>query len=476
MKEPILVQSDTLFFISYSDSLIQLKDRALSINSKVDSLQRTEGFNPIKILISQSDSLTELKYVNYSFAVLYPDDTLGNHVSIDEMAMHLKSSMSPIANPSAQVNMDDLYETLKQFGIIVLIIILSYLIFRGVNLVYKWLEAKLRTDKLINLRPLHYKDVEVLNQERLFQLVSFFLKALRILVVIILVYLLIPTVFSFFPDTQEMAYKLFGYIFNPLNDFIKGFFNYFPELILIVLVIIGAKYLIRFLAFWRKEIEGERLVLKGFYAEWAKPTFNLLRFTIYLITIVFIIQHLPGSNTPIFLGVLSVLGLTLALSASKPLSNFVSGILITYMRAFRVGDRIRVDESSGVVVDKNLFITRIKTRSNEYITLPNSKMMDAHVINYSASEKELGLVVYCEFWLDARFHFRDIEKEIVEAALKAESIVDNPKPILLITEMDNGRVKYKISAYTQNAGKLERIKSSLYRQVQNTLEKLNIQY
>ncbi|MGB0165762.1 MAG: mechanosensitive ion channel family protein [Luteibaculum sp.] len=467
-KSYFILSQDTLFALSIHD-----QDRIAAWMDQTDSLLSLSGFNPDEInLVPDSTGLT-LAFKSKPIGKFFRSDRVFNENTLTQIAIDYKAKLRELyQEPGNELN--KLYQTLKQFAIFLLIAVLSYGIYWLVNRVYLWFAKRIKDGKLIRMRTLSYRNIEVLNKDRMQQLVLLSAKVLRTLLAIIFIYLLIPTVFSFFPTTRDISRTLFAYIFKPINRFGKGLFEFLPELILIGLILVLARVAIRFFRFWSKEVGEGRLVLKGFYKDWAKPTFNLVRFVIYLVTVIVIVHNLPGANTPLFLGFLAFLGLAIALASAKSLSNFISGIFLTYMRSFKVGDRVRVNEASGVVSDKNLFITRIKTKSNEFITIPNSQMMDAYVVNYSASENDLGLVVYCEFWLGSEHSFNLLSEKLTQAALRADSIVDNPKPVLLITETKPGLIKYKLNAYTLNSGKLERIKSSLFRQVKASLEKEGI--
>ena len=474
-NSPVITGGDTLFYLADIDSVLLGENRAKLWNFVSDTLLKSENFDAVKLHYKSENGGLAIYYLGKRLQQLFIQDTLSNKASLIQLADKYKSALAT-AKEFPTKDLSEFYETLKQFGIIMIIVLLSYIIYLGVNKVYLWLVKQLKDGKIFNIKGFQYRNIEILNRDRLIQFISLLLKVARIIVVLVLVYLLIPTVFSFFPHTREIGYKLSSYILDPINAFDRSFFAFVPELILIGILVVAAKYLIKFLGFWSKEISEERLELKGFYADWAIPTFNLIRFLVFMVVLVYILQHLPGSNAPLFLGFLAVLGLTLALAASKPLSNFASGILLTYMRAFKVGDRVKVDEASGVVTNRNLFITRIKTKGNEYITVPNAKMLDSHVINYSSTKNELGLVVYCEFSLNANVDYRDLEEDLIEAALRGDSVIDNPRPWLMISEISNGKVKYKLAAYTQNAGKLERIKSSLYKQVYQTIKAKGLEF
>ena len=62
----------------------------------------------------------------------------------------------------------------------------------------------------------------------------------------------------------------------------------------------------------------------------------------------------------------------------------MAGLVITYMRPYKVGDRIKIDDMVGDVDEKTLMTTRIRTIKNEDVTIPNAKMLTGYSVNYSA--------------------------------------------------------------------------------------------
>jgi len=106
--------------------------------------------------------------------------------------------------------------------------------------------------------------------------------------------------------------------------------------------------------------------------DWAIPTFSLVRLLLYAFMFVLIFPNLPGSESPIFRGVSVFLGLLVSLGSSAAIGNMVAGFVITYMRPFKIGDKIQLGEVTGDVLEKTLLVTRLRTTFNEEITIPNS--------------------------------------------------------------------------------------------------------
>ena len=70
--------------------------------------------------------------------------------------------------------------------------------------------------------------------------------------------------------------------------------------------------------------------------------------------------------------------------ATTAVANVVAGIVITYTRAFKTGDHVRLSETEGKIIERTAFVTRIRTPKNVEVSIPNSSIMSDKVINYSS--------------------------------------------------------------------------------------------
>ncbi|TNF43267.1 MAG: mechanosensitive ion channel family protein, partial [Cytophagales bacterium] len=243
----------------------------------------------------------------------------------------------------------------------------------------------------------------------------------------------------------------------------------------ILVIIIFMRYLIRFVRFIFREIELERLQVAGFHPDWAMPTYNIVRFLLLAFTLVLIFPYLPGSDSPIFKGVSVFVGVIFSLGSSSAITNMIAGLVITYMRPFKPGDRIKIADVQGDVVEKTILVTRIKTPKNEIITIPNSSVLTGNTINYSLQAEGQGLILYTSVTLGYDIPWRKIHETLIEAALATEYIEKDPKPFVLQTSLDDFYVSYQINAYTKQPNKQAIIYSHLHQNIQDCCQKYGIE-
>jgi len=292
------------------------------------------------------------------------------------------------------------------------------------------------------------RNFEIINDNQVVQLILFVTKIIRLIIVLLLIYISLPIVFGLFPWTEPFAEQLLGYVINPVQEYFWMFINYIPNLISIGILTYIGHFILKFINYLSSEVENENLTIAGFYPEWVKPTANLAKFAIYIILLIFIFPFLPGSDSPIFKGVSVFVGIIITMGSSSSINNIVAGLVLTYMRPFKIGDRIKVEDVMGFVTEKNLLVTRVRTSKQEIVTIPNSKILNTNTINYSISIQENdGVIVHNSVTLGYDVPWRKVHKALLKATESIESIAKEPKPFVLQTSLDDFYVSYEINAY-----------------------------
>jgi len=360
-------------------------------------------------------------------------------------------------------------------GIAVGILVVFFFGLRYYNRLFRLVFIKINGLKGKKIKALVLKEYEYLSEERVVNLVILLAKGVRIALLLFIVYLLLPLLFSLFPWTQGIAQTLFGYIVNPLKSIAWSFLDFIPNLLTITVIIVIAYYMIKLLKFFHVEIAKERLKIPGFYPEWAKPTYNLVKTIVFALSFIAIWPYLPMSNSQVFKGVSTFFGLLIALGGAGAFSNIISGLVLTYMRSFKIGDRVKIGEVIGDVREKTLLNTRIKTIKNEIVTIPNSQMLNSHTINYSTANDENGLMLYTTVTIGYDVPWREVHKLLIEAALKTEHVKKLPKPFVLQTSLDDFYVSYQLNARTREIHQMAIIYSELHKNIQDQFNEAGIE-
>ena len=184
---------------------------------------------------------------------------------------------------------------------------------------------------------------------------------------------------------------------------------------------------------------------------------------------------MPGAKNGVFQGISVFVGLIISLGSSTVIGNVIAGLVITYMRPFKLGDRIQLNDTTGNVIEKTPLVTRIKTPKNEVVTIPNSFIMSSHTVNYSASAREYGLIIHSEVTIGYDAPWRQVHQLLMEAALNTPGVIDDPRPFVLETSLSDWYPVYQINAYIREADKLAQIYSDLHQNIQDRFNEAGVE-
>lgn len=264
------------------------------------------------------------------------------------------------------------------------------------------------------------------------------------------------------PWTLSLAAYLMAVIMAPIRFIVHETIRYLPNIITIVVIVYIARLLVRALKMIFNGIKKKRIRLKNFYPEWADPSFALIKLLVYVLTAVIVFPYLPGSSSPAFQGISIFLGLLISLGSSTAVANIIAGTVLTYTRAFAIGDQVMIAQTRGKVLERSTFVTRIQTLKNEVVSIPNSMVLSGNIINYSQHMGQHGILVHSKLTIGYEVPWQKVNKLLINAAVKTESISVDPKPFVLQTSLDDYYVSYEINGWTHKPEELPRIYSNLH--------------
>lgn len=294
------------------------------------------------------------------------------------------------------------------------------------------------------------------------------LKAIRLLLILTCLYLYLPFVLQLFPATEALGDRLLQMIAYQANQLVQGFIAYLPNLVTIALVMLVTYYALGLAKLVINEL-GRDDSYPWFYPEWTAPTTRLVSFLVIAIAGIIAGPYLPGFGSPVFRGLSIFLGVLFSLGSTSVIANAISGVILIYTRAFQLGDLVKMGEATGVVVETSLFVTRLRTPKNVVVTLPNSTVLNSHVLNFSATVRQNQgyLLLHTTVTLGYDIPWRKIHQVLVEAALATKGIVPEPKPFVLQTALNDFHVSYELNAYTDLSVKLFLVYSELHQNIQD---------
>ena len=470
---PVVADGDTLFYLYTKRGGYTPQQRAQMTGSAIEELGRRFNLRPDSVSVDHSDIVSDLMYGNKVLLSLTDQDALWEGVSRDSLA-----------NERRQNVVDKLHEMKAEHGIwrmakrilyFVLVIVGQYFLFRLTNWLFRKLKVRILRLKDTKIKPVSIQGYELLDAQKQANLLVFLASVGRYILMGLQLLFTVPLIFIIFPQTEGLAYRLLGYIWNPIRGIFVGIIDYIPKLFTIIVIWYAVKYLVRFVLYLAREVEGGRLKINGFYPDWAMPTFHIIRFLLYAFMIAMIYPYLPGSNSGVFQGISVFVGLIVSLGSSTVIGNIIAGLVITYMRPFKIGDRIQLNDTTGNIIEKTPLVTRIRTPKNEVVTVPNSFVMSSHTVNYSTSAREYGLIIHSEVSIGYDIPWRKVNELLIDAALNTPGVVDDPRPFVLETSLSDWYPIYQVNAYIKEADKMPQIYSNLHQNIQDKFNEAGIE-
>jgi len=369
---------------------------------------------------------------------------------------------------------DTIMGLVERLSIAIAIVAGQALLIWFIWLLFRKVSEKIKVGAGNRIKPLTIRNFKILAVNQIVDVILAVLKIAKYLITFFQLFITIPIVFSLFPATRHLSSAIFSYILNPLKTILLDTIKYIPNLITIIIILLIIKYVIRALKFFAGQIDKGRLKLPGFYADWAWPTFNILRVLLYAFTVAVIFPYLPGSDSRVFQGVSVFVGIVFSLGSSSAIGNLVAGMVITYMRPFKIGDRIKLKDITGFVEEKSPFVIRIRNVKNEYITFPNLTVLNSEVINYNTSGEKEGLILHAKVSVGYDVPWRNIYHALTMAAAKTPHVEETPKPFVLQTGLEDFYAVYEINVYTKEINRVMLIYSLLYQNIQDEFRNAGI--
>lgn len=464
VQAPVVVNGKTIFevpgLLSFS-----AEARAVAITDRIKSLSRDTTFDQKSLSLSESENSTDILAGDLVLMSVTDQDA---RIAGKPRSALAKDDLERIGSSVTALHREYSVKSLSLAGVYALLAtVLLILLFRVMGIFFPKFYRQINLWRGTVIPSLRIQKFEVLPADRIADFAIGLAKLLRLGLVLVVMYFYAYIVLGLFPWTRGYARILVGYILSPLRVVGDTVLAYLPNFFFIAVIIFVAHYFIKFTQIFFVEIGKGTVVFSGFHRDWAQPTYKIVRFLILAVTAIAVFPYLPGAKSPAFQGISIFLGVLFSLGSTSAVANIVAGVILTYMRAFRLGDRVQIADTVGDVVEVSLLVTRIRTIKNVEITIANSMVLSSHIINFSGSVQEDGLILHTTVTIGYDAPWRKIHELLVSAASATGAILSTPAPFVLQTALDDFYVHYQINAYTDQPSKMSQTYSDLHQNIQD---------
>lgn len=463
---PVVYGGDTLFTIYGHLGPFGPRERAEAIVIRLARLERRLGMAIDSVQVVEGDLGSEILIGDEVVMTVMDADVVPGGLSRSALASGYANRILQAA--AAAVWARSPTGLIVEIGKTILATAGLILLLYGLRVLFNRLYGFLRGP---GVPPLHLKRFELLSARRFSEVLTAVARGIRVVVTLLLFYIYVPLVLSFFPWTAPYAAKIVGYVVTPLKAVGTGFLEYLPKIFFIAVIVLVTRYLLKLIRLLFQALSTGALAFEGFQRDWAGPTYNIVRFLVIAFAAVVMFPYLPGAGSDAFKGVSLFVGVLFSLGSSGAVGNIVAGVVLTYTNAFRVGDRVRIGETVGDVFERTLLVTRVRTIKNVDITIPNGSVLSSQVINYSTQAESKGLILHTTVTIGYDAPWPQVHKLLIEGAKSTTNILADPEPFVLQTSLDDFYVSYEINAYTDKPSVMAVTYSELHQHIQDQFNK-----
>ena len=469
----VTLGGERLYSISTAFKTIPPAQRARLVSERLESLAKNPNFEPDSLRVIETEISSDVQAGDLIALAVLDADTVGTGLDRHALAEQRERLVAAaIARYRDQRNARSLARAIGACILATLMLVAGLFVLKRLHrrvtrTLNRWIGA--RREKIKT------KTHSILEPDRLLAALASLLNVLAGLSWLVALYFYASFVLGVLPWTHNFGAHLIGLVTAPLRELGEGFVHHLPGFVFIGVVATLTHYVLKLVGFIFAEIGSGRLRFERFYPEWAAPTERIVRVLISALAVVIVYPSIPGSDSTAFKGVSIFLGVLVSLGSSSTVGNLVAGIMVVYMRSYKVGDVIKVGEEFGRVTETDLLATRLRTPKNVEITIPNSTMIGSNVINYSRQAQAGGLILHSEVSIGYNAPWRQVHAMLLRAAASTEGLLKEPAPFVLQRELGDFAITYQINGYTREPEHMMGIYHELHKHIQDEFNEYGVE-
>ena len=176
-----------------------------------------------------------------------------------------------------------------------------------------------------------------------------------------------------------------------------------------------------------------------------EATGSIVRYLFITVGLLVIVQT-AGIDLTTLNVVAGAVGIGVGFGLQNIANNFISGLIILFERPIKIGDRIQVGDVEGDVVEINVRSTTVVTNDNISIIIPNSKLIDENVVNWSHNDRKIRfrIAVSVAYGTDVRL----VERLLLEVAADNPDVLEDPPPSVRFIEFGDSGLHLELRAWS----------------------------
>jgi small-conductance mechanosensitive channel len=277
-----------------------------------------------------------------------------------------------------------------------------------------------------------------------------------------------------FPYTRPLGESLRAGLWSVAGTAAHGIVNELPNLAMLVAIFLITRFLVRLSGLAFDAAEKGTLTLPWVHPETVLPTRRITAALLWAFALVVSYEYLPGAESDAFKGVSVFLGLIISLGSSGVMNQAMSGLMLMYSRALRVGDFVKIGEVEGTVTHLGSLSTKVVTPRNEEVTLPNALVVSNATTNFTRNA-DAGVMTPTSVTIGYDTPWRQVHALLLLAAERTPDVRPSPKPLVFQTALSDFYVQYTLLVSLVNPGRRVPTLAALHANIQDAFNEYGVQ-
>jgi len=473
---PVTIDGKVIFYLRRGSDELPVERRAKVVSNELTLLAVSSEANldDMRTEYNEKYKYCDITYKSVFLFRIYPEDVPIDNFSTLAMAQKIiqyvkLAKKEFVARQRVERIRTGTMLALKGLGIIIIVTVALIVLTR-------WLKKRIEANKIQAMQALKIKEVEILSRSASIHI--FFLAYTFVIIALYLIFLDLygGYVLSYFPDTEWIRATLCDFPRMRLKEFGIKMIGYIPNVIFIIICVYLTRFALGINDKIFQSIEKGMLKTSSSYYEFREIFQKISRLAIYFFAAILIIPNLPGYDLPIFKGLSIVVALMVSLGSSSIMSSQMAGISLIISRAYKVGDRVKIGEHVGDVMELNLPYTRLRTLTQTDVVISNSTIIQKEIINYSSPVADQGSTVITSTITIGYDAPGDVVTELCQKAADAtDNVLKSPAPVVFQKSLDDFYVTYEIFAYTDRPYDMLITNSNLNTNIRDFFDKAGVE-
>lgn len=470
---PVVFEDEPLFVIYDNIGPFTAQERARAVRERLERLAKDPYAGRDTIIATDQELTSELVSGETVVMTVTERDAQPTGKSRQELAKdYAQKIQAALTRSREHVTLRSLIIdaglALLDTAVLIILLVLS-------NKAFPKIYARIDAWRGTVIRPIKIQHVELLSADQIAAGLAGSARAVRVFAVLFLLYVYLTSVLGIFPWTRGISATLLDAVVSTIKTIGQAFSTYVPNIVSIAVIILVTRYIIKLISLLFTGIGRGAITFAGFHRDWAEPTYKIVRFLVIVFAAIACFPYIPGSQSEGFRGISVFLGLLISLGSAAAIGNVIAGVVLTYMRPFRVGDRVQIADTTGDVMEKTLLVTRVRTIKNVDITIPNAMVLGSHLINFSSCAREQGLILHTSVTIGYDAPWRTVHELLISAARATTHISAKPEPFVLQTGLNDFYVTYELNAYTDQPNLMATTYAGLHQNIQDKFNEAGVE-